>query len=139
MNSFTSSDPSFAYESREARKALGIPNRPEVHLAVTDLAEKLLAIAATSNLDQAQQRIAALRVASGAVIFGWPLRLVEIELRSKLDLPVETEERPTYYVSNEKDWLSEAVARLREEGVVVRPDFQKQRSNYGWGELAATA
>ena len=135
MNSFTSPEPSFAYESTEARRELGIPSVPEVHFAITDLAENLLPIAETSSADPNRQRIAALRTASGAVLFGWPLLLAERELRMNLDLAVEPGEHATHWITNDKDWLSEAVAQLREEGLVIRRDFQRQRTNYGWREL----
>ena len=138
MNSFTSLKPSFAYESTEAREKLGIPNVPEVHFAITDLAENLLPIAETSSADPDEQRTVALRTASGAVLFGWPLALTERELRLHLDLPVESDEHATHWITNDKDWLLEAATRLREEGLVIRRDFQKQRTNYGWRELGDT-
>ena len=137
MNSFTSSNPAFPYESSFAREQLGIPDAPEIHLAITGLAELLLPLAQASKLDERLQRIQVLRVASSAVLFGWPLSTAQEEARAHLDLPpVHGGMRPKPWVTNEKNWLAETASQLGKEGVVVNPRFQYQRSNYGWRAIA---
>src|SRR5438105_2843762 len=100
MNSFTDAQPDFPYQSSEARRQLGLPEAPEIHLAVTALAEPLLA--------------------------------AERELRQRLELPDVEGPDPVVWIHQGKDWLSEAVERLRAEGIAVADGFQCQRSNYGW-------
>jgi len=48
------------------------------------------------------------------------------KIRHKIDSPPAR-----YRIHEGNDWLGETVARLRSEGVDVRADFQRQRSNYG--------
>lgn len=118
------------------REQLGAPDSAEIHLAITRVAELLLPLAAASSLDERLQRITALRIASGAVLFGWPISAAKQEARVQFHLPLEEgSELPRPWISNEKDWLAEAVDQLRSEGVHVSPSFQRQRSNYGWRHL----
>lgn len=136
MNSFTDIDPTFPYQSSEASKQLGLPHAPEVHFAITKVAELLMLVAQASSMDEPMQRTTVLRVASGAVLYGWPLSDAEQEVRVRLALPLrEGSQVPQPWISNEKDWLSEAADRLRREGIHVNPSFQRQRSNYGWRHL----
>src|SRR5438105_6726310 len=130
MNSFTDAQPDFPYQSSEARRQLGLPEAPEIHLAVTALAEQLLSVAALAHVDPARRRISALRVASGAVLFGLPLLAAERELMQRLELPDVEGPDPVVWIHQGKDWLSEAVERLRAEGIAVADGFQCQRSNY---------
>lgn len=135
MNSFTNPEPSFPYESADARRVLGIPNKPAIHLAITDLAEGLLSIAKLSSLDSKTQRIAALRAASGAVLYGWTLSATERELRSVLQLVDASEEHAPHRIVNGKNWLAEAKDRLRQEGSIVQNDVASQSTNYGGRDL----
>jgi len=85
MNSFVDAVPAFPYFSSEARSVLGIPDSMEVHLAVTELATALLEVARSSGRPAREQRVESLRVASGAVLFGWPLPLAERECPRRLN------------------------------------------------------
>ena len=135
MNSFTDSEPPFPHFSSEAHSTLGIPDTPEVHLAITELATSLLSTARASSRSEREQRIAALRTASGAVLFGWPLPVAERELRLSLDMPPNDAPSARYRIHEGKDWLGRAAARLREQGLPVRADYARQRTNYGWRPL----
>ncbi len=140
MNSFTDAAPVFPYKSSTARSQLGVPDSPEIHLAITTVAELLLPVASASNRDEPLQRNVALRVASGAVLFGWPLSAAEQEVRDRLDLPLaDGVDLPEPRIRNEKDWLAEAAEQLRRQGVHVDPKFQHQRTEYGWRKLDAPA
>lgn len=134
MNTFTDTEPTFPYESSEARRQLGLPDSSEIHLAVTELAVQLLQIAETADTDPAVRRIAALRTASGAVLFGWPLPTAELELRTSLGMPPNSAAPARYRIHEGMDWLGLAVNRLREEGVHIAPGYQRQRSDFGWVE-----
>jgi hypothetical protein len=113
-----------------------LPDSPEVHLAITCLAEQLLPLAREAKLDDRVTRIAALHQASGAVLYGWTLPGAQQQTRVYLDLPLqEGVAIPPHRISNERDWLSEAAAQLRREGVSVHQRFQQQRSNAGWRQL----
>lgn len=133
MNSFSDPNPEFPYQSSEAAMQLGLPDSPEIHLAVTTVASLLLPIASLTSLDIKQQRVAVLRVASGAVLFGWSLTSAEQMARVHLNLPIlEGCTLPQSRMINEKDWLAEAANRLCDEGVAIKSGVQRQRSNYGW-------
>lgn len=137
MNIFTDSEPAFPYQSSLVSEQLGAPGTPEVHLAITRVAELLLPLGGTSKLDNFARKVAVLRVASGAVLFGWSLRAAEQRARLQLELPnVNESELPQSWITNEQDWLAEAAEQLRSEGVVVHQSYQRQRSNYGWRSLA---
>ena len=136
MNSFTDGHPMFPFQSSEARQELGLPDSSEIHLAVTELAERLLRIAESADVDGRVRRIAALRAASGAVLFGWSLETAELELRIALNMPLNHATPARYRIHEGTDWLSQAAEQLRERGIAVRPDYEKQRSNYGWRYLS---
>jgi hypothetical protein len=136
MNSFADANPKFPYQSSEARRQLGLPDSPEVHLAITSLAEQLLSMAEVANLEASMARIAVLRIASGAVQFGWTLLGAQQQFRIHLNLPLQDGVAiPSHRISNEKDWLSEAVSQLQREGVTIDQRFQQQRTNRGWRHL----
>ena len=136
MNSFIAANPQFPYQSTEASEQLGLPDSPEIHLAITRVADLLLPLAEQSCLEQRLHRIIVLRVASGAVLFGWTLDAARQGLRQQLDMPlVEEQPVPAHWIHNECDWLANAAAQLRSEGLNIRPSFQRQRSNYGWVAL----
>ena len=135
MNSFTASSPNFPYHSAEASSQLGLPNSPEIHLAVTELAQEMLELAALSGKEPRIQRIVALRQSSGAVLFGYSKPMLELYIRADLDLPISEELQIAARTAPAVNWLAQAVTRLREEGHEVRADFNKQRSSYGWRGL----
>jgi hypothetical protein len=136
MNSFTDATLRFPYQSSMVSEHVGGPESPEIHLAISTVAELLLPVCEESKAEKRLQRIVAVRVASAAVLFGWPLPAAEQDLRSQLGLALKPKPHlPASRISNEKDWLAEAADRLRGEGVAVTPGFQRQRSNYGWRPL----
>jgi hypothetical protein len=136
-NTFTDRHPSFPYRSSEAEKHLGLPKSPEIHLAVTELAQELLRIAERSEAPVEHHRVQALRAASGAVLFGWPMPTAERELRFALEMSPNDAPPARYRIHEGMDWLALAAERLAEEGVEVQPDYQRQRSDYGWRRLGA--
>jgi hypothetical protein len=132
-NIFTDQNPAFPFESTLAEATLGIPKTPEVHMAITELATRLLISAEDCDMPQEALFTVVLRVASGAVLFGWPLDEAEQELRIQLGLPVLAGvPTPLPWITNRMDWLAQAVGVLRSSGVAVPRGFQRQRSNYGW-------
>ena len=135
MNEFTSNDPEFPYQSREATEQLGIPDSPEIHLAITELAAHLLQQTEGSPLEHWQRRVVALRTASGAALFGWSLELTERELRINAELNVPAEMPEEVKNAPRRNWLADAAAKLREEGIFVPAAYQRQRSAYGWRHL----
>lgn len=132
MNEFSSSDPDFPCRSREASQQLGIPDSPEIHLAIADLATRLLPQTEGSPLEPWQRRVAALRTASGAVLFGWSLPAAERELRINAYLPVTDEVPEEVMASPRKNWLAETATKLRATGIHIPKSYQSQRSVYGW-------
>ena len=135
MNEFTSVDPEFPYQSREASEQLGVPDSPEIHLAISELATHLLQQTEGSPIEHWQRRVVALRTASGAALFGWSLALAERELRLNADLPVPKDMPEDIKSAPRRNWLAEAAERLRSEGVIVQENYQRQRSAYGWSHL----
>lgn len=131
---FTDANPTFPYQSSEARSELGIPDSPEIHLAITGLAERLIPLAEGASKSDAAIRIAALRTASGAVLFRYPFEMVVIRFRVNLGLPVDQNDIDAAAKLAPTDWLGQAAQHLRMEGVETAQNFGKQASPYGWRE-----
>ena len=131
---FTDPNPQFPYKSSEATSELGIPNSPEIHLAITRLAERLIPLAVGDNLpDSRVIRITALRSASGAVLFSYPFEEVVTRFRLNLGLHVDQDEIDRSIVPSAKtDWLGQAVQDIKGEGVQIPDSFGRQVSRYGW-------
>ena len=129
---FTDANPTFPYQSSEATSQLGIPDSPEIHLAITRLAERLIALAEGTTLSDSNIRIPALRTASEGVLFSYPFEVVATLFRTKLDLHIDQDASDRVGPSEREDWLGQAVQFLRAEGVEIPPGFGKQVSNYGW-------
>ena len=135
-NSLTDASPAFPYQSSEATSKLGIPDAPVVHLAITELTERLLthAVGAPEVINRNRQQ--ALRVASGAVLFHWPFACVLAEFLYKIDL------EPDFAASNAAEaagigtnWIGEAAMRLRAEGIEVPAQYRHHATAYGWQDL----
>lgn len=129
---FTDANPTFPYQSSEATSQLGIPDSPEIHLAITRLAERLIGLAEGTTLSDSNIRITALRTASGAVLFSYPFDVVVTLFRTKLGLHIDQDASDKVGTSEREDWLGQAVQYLRAEGVEIPTSFGKQVSNYGW-------
>ncbi|MEI8157098.1 MAG: hypothetical protein WCH60_09550 [Burkholderiales bacterium] len=131
---FTDANPTFPYQSSEASYELGIPDSPEIHLAITGLAERLIPLAEGASKSDVGIRMTALRTASGAVLFRRPFEMVVLHFRVILDLPFEQDDIDAAAKLAPIDWLGQAVQQLRMEGVEIASDFGKQASHYGWRE-----
>jgi len=129
---FTDANPSFPYQSSEATRQLGIPDSPEIHLAITRLAERLIPLAEGTTLSDSNIRITALRTASGGVLFSYPFDVVVIRFRAFLGLHIDQHESARAGTTEKEDWLGQAVEQLRAEGFDTPTNFGKQVSNYGW-------
>lgn len=129
---FTDANPTFPYQSSEAKSQLGIPDSSEIHLAITKLAERLIALAEGTTLCDSNIRISALRTASEGVLFSYPFEVVATLFRSKLGLHIEQDASDRIGTSKREDWLGQAVRYLRAEGVEIPTSFGEQVSNYGW-------
>lgn len=132
---FTDANPTFPYQSSEATRELGIPDSPEIHLAITGLAERLIPIAEGTNVLESKVRMAALRTASGGVLFRYPFEQVSIRFRDYLGLPIDDDAIKKAADLPPTDWLGQAVQQLKTECVEVSPNFGKQASNYGWQKI----
>lgn len=133
--SFTDTEPAFPYQSTEARQQLHIPDSPEIHLAITSLAERLLQAIQDLEYDPRLKRIAALRCASGAVLFSYPLELATLQMLTRCDVDVGEEAWAKASNLGYTDWLGHAVERLRREGMTVAPAYKQQVSIYGWKRI----
>ena len=133
---FTDANPMFPYQSSEAQQQLGIPDSPEIHLAITKLAERLVPLAEGASATDAIVRIAALRTASGGVLFGHPFEEVVLRFRASIGLPFDTGRIDEIVHLAHTDWLGQAVQQLRAEGVEISTNFGKQVSRYGWRKTA---
>lgn len=134
-NSFTDSQPQFPYASSEAKRHLGIPDTPAIHLAITDLAERLLALPYRDDRPLGDTRVSALRSASRGVREGLCFELVVLYYRIALgDFPDQAECDRVYAEGARTDWLGAAMARLTAEGRQVSPAVKSQATRYGWSE-----
>lgn len=132
---FTDANPTFPYQSSEAKSQLGIPDSPEIHLAITRLAERLIALADGTTLSDLNIRTTALRTASEGVLFSYTFAVVVTQFRSKLGLLMDQDASDRVGTCERADWLGEAVQYLRSAGVEIPASFRKQVSNYGWRKL----
>lgn len=133
-NIFTDTSPTFPYQSTEASSTLGIPDSPEIHLAITALAERLLLVAEQAGCEDRIKRITLLRQVSGVVLNRLPFVCAELELRVSLEISLTNEDYELAYKTQRTDWLGQAVAQLKSEGIETRPSFRKQATLYGWVE-----
>lgn len=130
--SFTNTEPDFPYQSSELSKALGVPDSPLVHLAITTLADRLLPIAEAAFGDIRRPRIQSLRAASYAVLMCETFNCAEVRFRSSLELPVSQEEIDSASGNERTNWLAKAAAQLQAEGVDLGSYVRVQASPYGW-------
>lgn len=132
---FTDANPTFPYQSSEAKRELGIPDSPGIHLAITRLAESLIPLAEGAARSEQAIRIAALRTASGGVLFSYPFDMVVIRFHLSLGLLVDQEKIDAAVKLKPTDWLGLAAQDLRNEGAEIPSNFGKQVSSYGWTKL----
>ena len=72
---------------------------------------------------------------TGAISAGLHLHSTLVVTTEGLPLAPDVEV-PMPWITNQKDWLAEAAALLRQAGADVPKSFQRQRSNYGWRDLS---
>ena len=129
---FTDIEPAFPYKSSELKQLLQVPDSPLVHLAITSLAEQLLSIAEAASCDSRILRIEVLREASYAVLMHHTFVLAELRLRASLELPISQEVTDAASANERTNWLAQAFAQLRTEGVDLSSYPNFQASPYGW-------
>ena len=129
---FTDIEPVFPYQSSELSKELGVPDSPLVHLAISSLAERLLPITEVALSNPRHQRIKALRAASYAVLMNETFKCTEVQLRFDLELPVSKEEFDAASGTERTNWLAEASAQLKAEGIDIDSYVRVLASRYGW-------
>jgi len=135
VNSFTDADPQFPYQSSEAKSQLGIPDSPAVHLAITDLAERLLALPHGGDRSPGEKRTDALRNASWGARENHCFELVVLRYRMYSGEHVDQAECDRVSAASvPTNWLGAAIARLKAEGIDVAPAVRRQATRYGWVE-----
>ena len=138
MNS-TDETPTFPYYSAELRRRISIPDHPAIHLAISTLADCLMPAAAIANLNPELQRSDAVRTASLAVLFSWPIEWAENHASAKGPRPPHEVWWPDeVFGVKATDWLGLAIDRLRAEGFDAEPDARRMKTRYGWDESALT-
>lgn len=130
--SFLDKEPSFPYQSSEAKQLLGIPDSPAIHLAITSLAKSLLPLADGHDVPPRHVRIAALRSASGGVLFLRSLLRVQFEFLSTLGLPAAHITTEDLMAADATDWLRQAIEQLKNKGIAVPDTILRQATSYGW-------
>ena len=131
-NRFTDTNPSFPYQSSEATRHLGIPDSPAIHLAITQLAELLLALSTTQDEVSEVVRITALRCASYGALMKHSFETVVFRFGIYMDLPPDEAARDRAEKATPIDWLSQAVSQLESEGIAVPSGIRQQATPYGW-------
>lgn len=132
-NSFTDQQPRFPYASSEAKRQLGIPDSPPIHLAISELADRLLALPYDIDRVPEEERNVALRSASWAVRESHCCDLVVLRYRDSLGEALDQAECDRVYAEGvPTDWLGAAIARLKTEGCEVSPTVTQQATRYGW-------
>ena len=135
INSFTDGSPSFPYQSSEASCHLGIPDSPAIHLAITQLAERLLALPTRTCESNGHIRIMALRCASYGVLMRHSFESVEFRFGVYLNLPNDQLAYDRAVKAAPTHWLNQAIERLEGEGIAVDRSVQRQATCYGWTQL----
>jgi hypothetical protein len=125
--------PRFPYFSAELKELIGIPDHPAIHLAISTMADRLMPAAAIANPNPEIQRIDAVRTASLAVLFSWPVEWAENYVSGRGPSPPHEVWWPEEVLGGKlTDWLGLAVERLRSEGINAEPDPTLTKTRYGW-------
>lgn len=136
INTFTDTDPSFPYQSSEASGNLSIPDSSAVHLAITDLASRLLELPVAQSKDRGDARCSALRCASYGVLMRHPFEQIEYRYMAYLNAPLDHAAFDKAENAKPVNWLGLAAAFLEAEGVPVEAEIQKRATPYGWVGLS---
>lgn len=136
VNTFTDLNPSFPYQSSEASGNLSIPNSSAVHLAITDLASRLLELPVAQTKDSEDARNSALRCASYGVLMRHSFEAVELRFMAYLAVPTGQAAFDRAEKAIPVEWLSLAASFLETEGVSVEAEIQKRATAYGWIKTA---
>ena len=131
---FTDAVPRFPYCSTEASEKLGIPSEPVIHLAITDLAGRLLSLPVLPCLPADKLRIVALRCASEGVLKNSAWERIEADFRSWDHGPELETVCPIVSEQTEHNWLEKAAERLNKEGIQVDEHYRRWRTRYGWSK-----
>jgi hypothetical protein len=129
-NAYTDAQPRFPYESRFVQYELGLPAFAELHLAITDLADRLLALDVSGGQGLEDRLISALRVALRTVINFRPFEYAAAVYCDYVDASAEVR---AYWQAQAQangprvDWLRQAVDRLRSEGWTGTPGMRRLR------------
>lgn len=128
--------PRFPHHNVEASHQLGLPDLPAVHLAVTMLADRLVALPHHSSQPTQQVRLTALRVASRAVLEGQPIEWAAAHFLSRLNDAAEPDwaAAEAACLTHRTDWLGHAMVVLLSNGVDLDPDARRTATMYGWDE-----
>lgn len=132
INRFTDARPLFPYASSEARAGLGIPDVPVIHLAITQLAERLMLMTIDRGDSKESVRILALRCASYGVLMKLPIEAVEMRFLTYVDLPTSPDAFDRAQEAAPVDWLGDAMACLGTgQGATVN-SVRQLATPYGW-------
>ena len=131
--------PQFLHHSVEASRLLCLPNSPILHLAVTTVVARLLALPHQSSQSAEAVRITAFRVASGTVLECLPFECAAATFLSTLIDAAEPdfEASDLAYRSKRTNWLSEARAAIVAEGADPGPYARPWATRYGWNSSRA--
>jgi hypothetical protein len=107
-----------------------LPDSPIIHLAVTTIVNRLLALQQQTTLTAEAVRITAFRVASETALEGWPFECAAAEFLHRLG----DAGAPPYpdVGSKRTDWLGDATTAIRESGIDPGPDARRMATRYGW-------
>jgi hypothetical protein len=133
----TDETPTFPHYAAELRRRIGIPDHPAIHLAISIVADRLMPAAAIANTDPELQRIEAVRTASLAVLFSWPIEWAENYVSGRGPSPPHEVWWPEeVFGVKATDWLGLAIDKLRTEGIDAEPDPRRTKTRYGWDKGA---
>lgn len=128
--------PQFPHHNPEASRQLGLPDSPTVHLAVTTVANRLLALVEGVEDDPRALGIQALRAASYAVLFSLPFEAATADFLSRCDLHADHETARRACKAGRMDWLGCAREQVLAEGSDPGPDVREMATAYGWRDVA---
>lgn len=116
-NAYTDAQPRFPYDSRFVQHELGLPPLPVLHLAATDLADRLRALDVGAARGAEECFLEALKVAWRTVLSRQPFEYAAIMYCSYVDA---SEEAMAWWQAQpygpRTDWMRLTLERLRREG-----------------------
>jgi len=122
----------FPHHWPEASVELGIPDVPEIHLAIRTLSDRLMTLheKEVEGVDMAPKT--AMRCASRAVLESESIEVVSCRFLTSLGYDLSSERIEQAMQSPKTYWLRMARDSIAADGIDPGPDASRLATRYGW-------